>query len=117
MLDTGENRWSLRRANANCERVMTCSSGIVVLWREFDQIRHWKINSAITVLIYSLFVAMVMCPKLIWTAFFLAPFVLGFWCFPKRGTYATRPPRLRVGIPSIPQNFLRRLPAKTDSML
>ena len=43
MLDTGENRWSLRRAKANCERVMTCLSGIVVLWREFDQIRHWKI--------------------------------------------------------------------------
>ncbi|KAG6754883.1 hypothetical protein POTOM_040684 [Populus tomentosa] len=32
-------------------------------------------------------------------------------------SYAMRPPRLRVGIPSIPQNFLRRLPAKTDSML
>jgi hypothetical protein len=221
MLDTGVNRWSLRRANANCERVMTCLSGIVVLWRQFDQIRHWKINSAITFLIYSLFVAMVMCPKLILTAFFLAPFVLGVWCFPKRprhpphmdtklshaetalpdvldeefdsfpsskqgealktrydrlrgisgrlmiiigdlatqmerihalvswrdsratamflvfcliacflvhkvqfkylvlviGTYAMRPPRLRAGIPSIPQNFLRRLPAKTDSML
>ncbi|KAL9383860.1 hypothetical protein Peur_024183 [Populus x canadensis] len=117
MLDTGENRWSLRRAKANCERVMTCLSGIVVLWREFDQIRHWKINSAITVLIYSLFVAMVMCPKLILTAFFLAPFVLGVWCFPQRDSYAMRPPRLRVGIPSIPQNFLWRLPAKTDSML
>ncbi|KAH8511872.1 hypothetical protein H0E87_009161 [Populus deltoides] len=220
MLDTGVNRWSLRRGKANCERVMACLSGIVFIWRQFDQIRHWK-NSAVTILIYSLFVAMVMSPKLILPAFFLAFFVLGVWRFPKRPrhpphmdtklshaetaqhdeldeefdtfptskqgealktrydrlrgiagrmmimigdlatqlerihalvswrdpratsmflifcliacilvhkvqfrylvlvtwTYAMRPPRLRVGIPSIPQSFLRRLPAKTDSML
>uniref|UniRef100_A0A6N2KFX6 Multiple C2 domain-containing protein n=1 Tax=Salix viminalis TaxID=40686 RepID=A0A6N2KFX6_SALVM len=32
------------------------------------------------------------------------------------GTCAMRLPRLCFGIPSIPQNFLRRLPTKTDSM-
>jgi hypothetical protein len=220
MLDTGVNRWSLRRGKANCERVMACLSGILFIWRQFDQTRHWK-NSAVTILIYSLFAAMVMSPKLILPAFFLAFFVLGVWRFPKRPrhpphmdtklshaetaqhdeldeefdtfptskqgealktrydrlrgiagrlmimigdlatqlerihalvswrdpratamflifcliacilvhkvqfrylvlvtwTYAMRPPRLRVGIPSIPQSFLRRLPAKTDSML
>ncbi|KAB5560597.1 hypothetical protein DKX38_005554 [Salix brachista] len=220
MLDTGVNRWSLRRGKANCERVMACLSGIVFLWRLFDQIRHWK-NPSITILIYSLFVVMVISPKLMLSTFFLAFFVLGVWRFPKRPrhpphmdtklshaetaqydeldeefdtfptskqgealktrydrlrgiagrlmimigdlatqlerihalvswrdprattmflifcliacvlalqvqfrylvlvtwTYAMRPPRLRVGIPSIPQNFLRRLPAKTDSML
>jgi hypothetical protein len=33
------------------------------------------------------------------------------------GSYVLRPPRLRIDLPSVPQNFFRRLPAKTDSML
>lgn len=33
------------------------------------------------------------------------------------GTYVMRPPRMRANISSLPQNFLRRLPAKTDTIL
>ncbi|KAF2309195.1 hypothetical protein GH714_001142 [Hevea brasiliensis] len=33
------------------------------------------------------------------------------------GTYVMRPTRMRAKLPSLPQNFLRRLPAKTDTML
>ncbi|KAE8038136.1 hypothetical protein FH972_010676 [Carpinus fangiana] len=45
------------------------------------------------------------------------------YCFPFRywimctGLYVLRHPRLRSGLPSVPQNFLRRMPARTDSML
>ncbi|KAJ9158726.1 hypothetical protein P3X46_024286 [Hevea brasiliensis] len=45
---------------------------------------------------------------------YLVPFR---WLLAAAGTYAMRPPRLRVTLPPIPQNFLRRMPAKDDSML
>ncbi|XP_061371501.1 FT-interacting protein 3-like [Gastrolobium bilobum] len=32
-------------------------------------------------------------------------------------TYMSRPPRLRFDMPALPQNFLRRMPAKSDCML
>ena len=32
-------------------------------------------------------------------------------------TYLLRPPRLRFDMPAVPQNFLRRMPAKSDGML
>ena len=32
-------------------------------------------------------------------------------------TYLLRPPRLRIDMPAFPQNFLRRMPAKSDGML
>lgn len=32
-------------------------------------------------------------------------------------TYVLRPPRFRFDMPAVPQNFLRRMPAKSDGML
>lgn len=32
-------------------------------------------------------------------------------------TYMLRPPRFRFDIPAVPQNFLRRMPAKSDGLL
>ncbi|KAJ4838803.1 hypothetical protein Tsubulata_921621 [Turnera subulata] len=39
------------------------------------------------------------------------------WLLFATAIYLTRPPRLRVTLPSIPQNLIRRLPAKEDSMI
>ncbi|KAK8556323.1 hypothetical protein V6N13_064362 [Hibiscus sabdariffa] len=47
-------------------------------------------------------------------AFYVVPFrlfALGF------GIFSMRHPRLRITIPSLPHNFFRRLPARTDSMI
>ncbi|TYI61022.1 hypothetical protein E1A91_D10G145200v1 [Gossypium mustelinum] len=47
-------------------------------------------------------------------AFYLVPwrlFALGF------GFFGIRHPRFRISIPSMPQNFFKRLPARTDSMI
>jgi hypothetical protein len=58
----------------------------------------------------------------IFTVFCLIAAVLTYW-FPLRywimgtGFYVLRHPRFRSGLPSLPQNFLRRMPARTDSML
>ncbi|KAJ4832262.1 FT-interacting protein 3 [Turnera subulata] len=220
MLDTGANKWSLRKGKANVERIMICLSGFVAFWRWFDKIRKWN-NPAATILILLLYIVMVINPHLILPTFFFTIFVAGVLHFPKRprnpphmdtrlshaenaasddldeefdtfpssktgevlkarydrlrgvagklmlmtgdlatqlervqalvswrdpratlmflvfclvagclvhvvpfkwlviltGTYIMRHPRLRMAIPSFPQNFLRRLPARMDSML
>ncbi|KAJ8770838.1 hypothetical protein K2173_021753 [Erythroxylum novogranatense] len=214
------NMWSLRRGKANCERVISCLTGMLGIWRWFDHVRTWKSPST-TVSVYSLFVLMVIMPRLTLPIFFFTLFFVGVWSFPRRprhpphmdiklsnaefthpdeldeefdtfptskqgdvlkarydrlrniagrlmimigdlatqmerlrsllswrdpratfifmiccliagcifyispfqymvvlaGTYAIRPPRMRSNLPSIPQNFLRRLPAKTESLL
>src|SRR5262249_1866108 len=64
ILDAGANIWSLRKGKANCERVMACLSGIVAVWRWFDQIRQWK-SPVTTILGYFLFIFMVYSPRFI----------------------------------------------------
>ncbi|XP_059434795.1 FT-interacting protein 3-like [Corylus avellana] len=45
---------------------------------------------------------------------YITPFRCWIIC---TGFYVLRHPRFRDGLPSLPQNFLRRMPARTDSML
>ncbi|XP_008226140.1 PREDICTED: protein QUIRKY-like [Prunus mume] len=43
--------------------------------------------------------------------------VPAWWLALFAGTYVMRPPYWRINIPTFPQNFLRRMPAKSDSIL
>ncbi|GAB2287019.1 FT-interacting protein 3 [Dionaea muscipula] len=78
MLDVDSHMWSMRRSKANFFRIMNVLSGLLSVWRWFDQTCLWK-NPISTVLIHILFVILVLYPELILPTIFLYLFLIGIW--------------------------------------
>ncbi|URE40920.1 hypothetical protein MUK42_07757 [Musa troglodytarum] len=110
MLDVDSHMWSMRKSKANFFRIMGVLSPLVAVGKWFDQICHWKnpLSHADTA-----------HPDELDEEFDTFPtsrqpdIVVAFLT----GLYVLRHPRFRHKLPSVPLNFFRRLPARTDSML
>ncbi|KAF9600795.1 hypothetical protein IFM89_012534 [Coptis chinensis] len=80
MLDVNSHMWSMRRSKANFFRIMGVLSGIIDVFKWFDQICNWK-NPLTSVLIHVLFLILVMYPELILPTIFLYLFLIGVWYY------------------------------------
>ncbi|KAF9597217.1 hypothetical protein IFM89_016358 [Coptis chinensis] len=78
MLDVDSHMWSMRRSRANFYRIMGVLSGMIKVFKWFDQICNWK-NPITTVLIHILFLILVLYPELILPTVFLYLFLIGVW--------------------------------------
>ncbi|GMH00075.1 hypothetical protein Nepgr_001914 [Nepenthes gracilis] len=78
MLDVNSHMWSMRRSKSNFFRIKNVFSGVIAVWRWFDQISQWK-NPITTVLIHILFIILVLYPELILPTIFLYLFLIGIW--------------------------------------
>ncbi|XWS13224.1 hypothetical protein CRYUN_Cryun36dG0019400 [Craigia yunnanensis] len=87
-------------------RLMTIIGDLATQAERFNSMLSWRDPRATPMfLAFCLFASI---------AFYFIPgclFALGV------GFFAMRHPRFRISIPSLPQNFFRRLPARTDSMI
>ncbi|XWS09327.1 hypothetical protein CRYUN_Cryun40dG0075700 [Craigia yunnanensis] len=87
-------------------RMMTIIGDLATQAERFNSMLSWRDPRATPMfLAFCLFASI---------AFYIIPgrlFALGV------GFFAMRHPRFRISIPSLPQNFFRRLPARTDSMI
>ncbi|KAG5022060.1 hypothetical protein JHK85_018402 [Glycine max] len=137
MLDMGTNVWSMRRGKVQFFRI-ACLLNVLVsvakhgdnLKKRYDRLRaisgrvlemmadlatqgervqallSWRDPRATFLFVIFCFVAVIVT--------YLVPFriLMFMWV-----TYVLRPPRFRFDMPAVPQNFLRRMPAKSDGML
>ncbi|KAH0858008.1 hypothetical protein HID58_086269, partial [Brassica napus] len=108
MLDFGSNIWSIRRGRANFERLVTFFTAFLDAWVWFDSVCKWKspLSKADSALPDELDEEFDGFPSVIFLiSMKLLMTLLAF--------YVMRHPRLRVfDIPSVPQNFFRRLPSR-----
>ncbi|KAJ4757864.1 C2 calcium/lipid-binding plant phosphoribosyltransferase family protein [Rhynchospora pubera] len=75
--------WSARKFNTNVSRAMSILSSIISIWRCLKDIRSWK-NPKITILVDSIFVFLVFCPRLIPSGIFFSLFAIGVWNYHSR---------------------------------
>ncbi|KAE8724075.1 60S ribosomal protein L6-like [Hibiscus syriacus] len=141
MLDVDSHMWSMRRSKTNFFCIMSLVSGMISIGRWFGNVCNWK-NPITSVLVHVLFLILIwfrprhlphMDTKLSW-AEAVNPDELDeeFDTFPKckphdvvrmrvvvlvGGLYCLRHPRFPGKLPSVPSNYFKRLPARSDSLL
>uniref|UniRef100_A0A803NC64 C2 domain-containing protein n=1 Tax=Chenopodium quinoa TaxID=63459 RepID=A0A803NC64_CHEQI len=132
MLDIDSHMWSMRRSKANFFRIMNVLSGMIAVgrWMRYDRLRSiagriqtvvgdlatqgerfqsllsWRDPRATALFVTFCLVAAIVL--------YITPFKVVILIY---GIYVLRHPRFRKKLPSVPINFFRRLPARTDSML
>ncbi|KAE8663070.1 multiple C2 and transmembrane domain-containing protein 2-like [Hibiscus syriacus] len=87
-------------------RMMTIIGDLATQAERFNSMLSWRDPRATSMFMAFCLIACI--------TFHLVPcrlFALGF------GFFAMRHPRFRINIPSLPQNFFKRLPARADSMI
>ncbi|CAJ1951843.1 unnamed protein product [Sphenostylis stenocarpa] len=105
---SGENlRKRYDRLRAVAGRVLDVMSDLATQGERVQSLLSWRDPRATVLFVIFCFVAVIVT--------YFVPFrILMFICL----TYVLRPPRFRsFEIPAVPQNFLRRMPAKSDGML
>ncbi|XVF56037.1 hypothetical protein PTKIN_Ptkin06aG0084700 [Pterospermum kingtungense] len=130
MLDVDSHMWSMRRSKANFFRIVSLFSGAIAMSKWLGEVCHWK-NPVTTILVHVLFFILICYPELILPTIFLYMFLIGIWNYrlrqrhpPHMDTLLRLPAysgyailRFRSKLPSVPNNFFRRLPSRADSML
>ncbi|KAK7364060.1 hypothetical protein VNO80_12407 [Phaseolus coccineus] len=105
---SGDNlRKRYDRLRAVAGRVVEVMADLATQGERVQSLLSWRDPRATVLFVIFCFVAVIVT--------FFVPFrlLMFFWL-----TYLLRPPRFRsFDIPAIPQNFLRRMPAKSDGML
>ncbi|GAB2250541.1 hypothetical protein Droror1_Dr00016791 [Drosera rotundifolia] len=113
--------------------IMSLLSGPMSLSQWFSDVCNWK-NPITSVLVHVLFSILVSYPELILPTIFLYMFLIGLWNYRFRprhqpvvlyvspftligGLYMLHHPWFRSKLPSVPNNFFKQLPPRTDSML
>lgn len=94
------------RLRAISGRVLEMMADLATQGERVQALLSWRDPRATFLFVIFCFVAVIVT--------YLVPFrILVFiWV-----TYMLRPPRFRFDIPAVPQNFLRRMPAKSDGLL
>ncbi|XP_011628870.1 FT-interacting protein 1-like [Amborella trichopoda] len=92
MLDSRSHMWSLRRAKANFQRVVSVLSGIAGISRWFEDVCNWR-NPVTTILFHVVFLILVWHPELILPTLFLYMFLVGIWNYRFRPRH---PPHMDV---------------------
>lgn len=83
MLDVDSDTFSLRRSKANFYRLMALFSGIIVVWKWFDDVCKWK-NPVTTILVNVVYLNLVCYPKLILPMGFLCFIMIVAWNYRQR---------------------------------
>ncbi|KAG0576152.1 hypothetical protein KC19_5G059000 [Ceratodon purpureus] len=78
MLDTEQERWSMRRSKANYYRIMAVMNGVLAVMNWFTDICSWK-SPITTVLVHILYLILVWYPELFLPTVFLYMFLIGSW--------------------------------------
>ncbi|KAI4299727.1 hypothetical protein L6164_033158 [Bauhinia variegata] len=86
MLDVRANVWSMRRGRAHFQRIVGIVNGLVAICKLFDNIQAWK-NSAMTVIIYFIFLSVIFCPGLVLPTIFFSLLFVGIWRYRTRPRY------------------------------
>ncbi|CAK9328856.1 unnamed protein product [Citrullus colocynthis] len=87
-------------------RIQTVVGDVATQGERIQALLNWRDPRATTIYIVFCFIAAVVL--------YVTPFQMLFLL---TGVYVMRHPRFRNRMPSVPMNFFRRLPARTDSML
>ncbi|XP_048560047.1 FT-interacting protein 3-like isoform X2 [Triticum urartu] len=75
--------FSLRRSKANFYRLMVLFSGIMAMWKWFDDVCKWK-NPVTTILVHVVYLNLVCYPKLILPMVFLCFIMIVAWNYRQR---------------------------------
>ncbi|KRH48448.1 hypothetical protein GLYMA_07G089100v4 [Glycine max] len=94
------------RLRAISGRVLEMMADLATQGERVQALLSWRDPRATFLFVIFCFVAVIVT--------YLVPFriLMFMWV-----TYVLRPPRFRFDMPAVPQNFLRRMPAKSDGML
>ncbi|KAK7323270.1 hypothetical protein VNO77_26735 [Canavalia gladiata] len=104
---SGDNlRKKYDRLRGVAGRVLAVIGDLATQGERVQSLLSWRDPRATTLFVIFCIVAVIVT--------YLVPFhiIIFIWV-----TYLLRPPRFRFDMPALPQNFLRRMPAKSDGML